>query len=288
MTGFGQAVLGRGADKWVVEIRSLNHRYLEYSSKLPQALTPLEGHIKSLVQSHVRRGKVSVFITSNGAESLRENVVIDEGKIEFYYRNLRRIAHHLKIEPRISLSDLVALPNIFLADKASVKMEEHWPRIQKALRKAIVRLIQMKVREGAALKKDLLWRVGLIAKCLARVKRLATSVVVQYQERLKTRVAELTKGLDLDSEKLAREIAIMADRSDVTEEVVRLENHLRLFRSTLEEREEVGKKLDFITQEMNREANTIASKSVSFAISREVVRIKTEVEKIREQVQNIE
>lgn len=288
MTGFGQATLGHGKDKWVVEIRCLNHRFLEYSSKLPQTLSSLEGDIKGLVQAKIRRGKVSLAINLNGGESLREQVVIDGKKIDFYYRNLRKIAHRLKIDAKFSLSDLISLPNIFLVQKSNLVMSREWVRVRKVVLKALGRLMRMKVREGQILKRELLMRLTIIANSVARIEKVSSRVLLAYQERLKNRVEELVVGLELDTEKLAREVAIMADKSDITEEIVRLGSHLKLFRATLAENEEVGKKLDFITQEMNREANTIASKSLSFDISQEVVKIKTEIEKIREQVQNIE
>ncbi len=288
MTGFGQATLGQGKDKWIVEIRSLNHRFLEYSSRLPQALSPLENEIKNLVQSQIKRGKVSLFISLNGGESIREKVIIDEEKIDFYFRNLRKIAHRLKMDPKLSLNDLIVLPNIFLVDKTNIQIAKEWPRIRLAIRRALKKLLMMKTREGLALKKEILGRLSLITKAVQKIRKSASTVVLEYQERLKKRVSALTMGLEIDHEKLAKEVAIMADRSDITEEVVRLENHIKLFRSTLEERDEIGKKLDFITQEMNREANTIGSKSSSFYISQEVVKIKSEIEKIREQVQNIE
>lgn len=288
MTGFGQATLGRGKDKWVVEIRSLNHRFLEYSARLPQVLAPLENEIKNLIQAQIKRGKIGLSVSYNGGDSPRENFAIDEKKLDFYYHSLRRIAQRLKIDPQLSLHDLVALPNIFLPEKADLHLAREWQRLQKALRMALEQLRKMKVKEGMALKKEFYLRLRLIEEALKRIQKTSQTAIMQYQDRLKTRVAELTKGIELDQEKLAREVAIMAERSDITEEIVRLGNHLELFRSTLDEKDEIGKKLDFITQEMNREANTIASKSPAFQISQEAVNIKSEIEKIREQVQNIE
>ena len=183
---------------------------------------------------------------------------------------------------------MVGLPNIFLVERDDFQAAKEWPRLQNVIRLALDRLQKMKFKEGQALKKQFLLRLELIAEALKRIEKSSQHAVLQYQERLKDRVSELTKGIELDQEKLAREVAIMAERSDITEEIVRLSNHLKLFQSTLEENGEIGKKLDFITQEMNREANTIASKSPAFQISQDAVNIKSEIEKIREQVQNIE
>lgn len=288
MTGFGRAVVGRGKDKWVVEIRSLNHRFFEYSSKIPQNVAALEGDIKNVIQSKIRRGKITLSAGWNGSESLKDQVVIDEEKIDFYYRHLRKIASRLRIDSKLTLHDLVSLPNIFQVEHSDVVLAQEWPRLERAVRRALDGLLKMKTREGAALGKELLGRLVAIDKSVGKVKQLAANLIDQYQTRLQARVGQLTLGLELDRDKLVREVAIMADRSDITEEVVRLGNHLKLFRSTLREGAEAGKTLDFIIQEMNRETNTIGSKALSFEISREVVRIKSELEKIREQVQNIE
>jgi len=288
MTGFGQATLGQGKNKWVVEVRSLNHRFLEYSSKIPQVLNSLEGEIKHLVQAKVKRGKISLTINLNGGEFTKEDVRIDEKKIDLYYHNLRRIASRLKIDSKLSLSDLISLPDIFLVEKPRFELSKEWLHVREAVLSALEKLVKMKIREGSALHRELLLRLRMIAQSVAKIQKVTSKSILDYQARLKSRVTELARGLELDSEKLAREGAIMADKSDITEEIVRLKSHLKLFKVTLGEKEEVGKKLDFITQEMNREANTVASKSLSFGISQEVVKIKSEIEKIREQVQNIE
>ena len=288
MTGFAQAVTGRAGTKCVVEIRSLNHRFFEYSARWPQILGAYENEIKEIVRSRVKRGKISVFISMTDAESQREKVTVDEEKIAFYCRFFRRVARRQKLDPRLSLGDIVHLPDIFLVDKDEADASREWARVRKVLAQSLASLVQMKKKEGQALACDLLARIRAMQHAAARIKRLSSGTVSQYQKRLGERVREFARGLEPDPDRLTKEVAIMADRVDITEEVVSLENHLRLFAATVRESGEVGKKLDFIAQEMNREANTIASKSLSFEISKEVVRIKTEIEKIREQVQNIE
>jgi uncharacterized protein (TIGR00255 family) len=288
MTGYGQAAAKGRRDKWTVEIRSLNHRYLEYSSKLPQSLMALEGEIKSVVQAKIKRGKVTLSLTLEDGADDRARVFIDETKISFYHQHLKKIARKMKVDDKVSIRDLITLPGVFDAERAESDSAKIWPRIQSCVNQAVEELLRMKIQEGKALKKELSLRLGHVQASLSKIKTFASGAVLHYQDRLKNRISELTKGLELDAEKLAKEAAVLADRSDVTEEIVRLGSHIDLFRSVLEEVGEIGKKLDFITQEMNREANTIASKAMNFDISQEAVRIKTEIEKIREQVQNIE
>lgn len=288
MTGFGQASHSRGQDKWVVEIRSVNHRFFDYSARLPQSLTPLESEIRNLVQTQVKRGKINLFVNQNGNDPSAEKVGIDEKKIDFYYKGLKKVASRLGIPAQISVRDLITLPHVFVVERNGLNVEKEWPWIEKTVKKAVANFLSMKEREGQLLEKDFLGRLSTIAKAAQKIKTTAEKVILQYQSKLKARVSELTSGLEFDQEKLAREVAIMADRADITEEIVRLDNHLSLFRVTLKEGDEVGKKLDFIIQEMNREVNTIGSKSLSFEISHEVIQIKNEIEKIREQVQNIE
>jgi uncharacterized protein (TIGR00255 family) len=288
MTGYGEATSGTGRKRCTVEIRALNHRYLEITPRLPQALTPLEAEIRMFVQSRIKRGKIHLSVSLNNGDPQSEELDLDEQKVLNYYRQLVTMARRLRIDSRISLSDLLAFPNIFVLKKRESEVLKRWPEIRRTMNRALGRLLTMKIREGQALKKELVKRLSLIRSGLGRIKRLSTDLVIHYQNRLRERVRELTEGLEMDREMLAKEVSLLADRSDVTEETVRLDNHLRLFREALQEDSEAGKKLDFITQEMNREANTIASKALSFPVSREIVKIKAEIEKIREQVQNIE
>ncbi|MBI4549963.1 MAG: YicC family protein [Candidatus Omnitrophica bacterium] len=288
MTGYGQAVVKSPLGKWTVEVRSLNHRYLEYSSKLPQSLMSMEGEIKNVVQSKIKRGKITLALAVEENEPGRARVFIDEEKLFFYRQQLKKIARKMKVEDTVSIRDLITLPGVFDAEREEPDSAKIWPRVKACVVRALEELVRMKIREGKALKQELALRLGHLQVSLSKIKTFAAGSVSHYQERLKNRIAELTQGLELDPDKLAKEAALLADRSDVTEEIVRLGSHIDLFGSVLEEDGEIGKKLDFITQEMNREANTIASKAMNFDISQEAVRIKTEIEKIREQVQNVE
>jgi len=288
MTGFGRTQLRRGQNQWVFELRSLNHRFFEYSAKLPEALNPFESDIRELIESKITRGKVNLFVSANGGGMELERVYIDEKKVGLYYKSFKKIAHRLGIDDHLSLSDVLKLPNIFLVEKSTVPFPGFRAFVRKGIENALSELLCMKIREGKALQKDLTARLSEIRKALAGIRCIAGKMASQYEQRLKMRVSQLTEGFALDAEKLAREVALMADRSDINEEMVRLESHLELFRSSLRLEGPIGKKLDFIVQELNRETTTIGSKSMSFEISNEVIRIKSELEKIREQIQNIE
>jgi len=215
-------------------------------------------------------------------------VVVDEKRVEFYYRSLRSIAKRLRMDEKISLSDVLRMPNIFLVEKDEISLPKFWKFVQRGLDLALRDLLRLREREGMVLKKDLVKYLDEIAAALARIEKIAGAAMAAYEEKLRSRVGQLTKGLELDREKIAREVALMADKSDISEELVRLTSHLDLFRMTLNSGECVGKKLDFIVQELNREATTIASKASSFGITKEVIQIKADIEKIKEQVQNIE
>lgn len=288
MTGFGRTQLKYGRSKWTFEVRSLNHRFLEYSAKLPEVLLPFENEIRALVEARIARGKVYLFIGANGRAEDLERVVVDEKKVEFYYRSLRSIARRLRMDEKISLSDVLKLPDIFLVEKAEASMPQLWKFVRRGLERAIRELLSMREREGLVLKKDLAKHLAEIGNALSQIKKGASDAMTSYEQKLKERVKHLAEGVELDNEKLAREVALMADKADVSEEIVRLQSHLDLFASTLGAKESIGKKMDFIVQELNREANTIGAKSLCFGVTREVIRIKAAIEKIREQVQNIE
>ncbi|HNV85984.1 MAG TPA: YicC family protein [Candidatus Omnitrophota bacterium] len=288
MTGFGRIQLRRGQNNWIFELRSLNHRFFEYSARLQEALNPFENDIRDWIEAKVPRGKVTLFITSNGGGTELERVSIDEKKAEFYCKSVKKIAHRLGLDDRLALSDILKLPNIFLVEKKTVPFPGFREFIRKGVEAALRELLKMKIREGKALRKDLTARISEIREALSNIRREAGKTAAQYERRLKTRVSQLAEGISLDAEKLAREVALMADRADISEEIVRLESHLGLFQSSLNREGPIGKKLDFIVQELNRETTTIGAKSMSVAISNEVIRMKSELEKIREQIQNIE
>lgn len=287
MTGFGDARSAKGEKKYIVEIRSLNHRFLDLQTHLPAKFHALETDLKKLIQGKIVRGKVMVFVSVESSDSL-EALSVDEEKVRFYVSTLRKLAKKLKLKEELALKDLLAFPDIFRSGETEIDLRKVWTELRPVLEKALAALMASRQKEGKTILRDMEARLKEIERCAAHIQAGAKEFPAKYKEKLDRQVKELTGGLALDEEKLLREIAILADRTDITEEVVRLASHVDLFRKILAEKGDVGKRLDFIIQEMNREANTIASKCSDSSVAREVVEIKSELEKIREQIQNVE
>lgn len=289
MTGFGQAVGGRVPMRWLVEIRSWNHRFFECATRLPNVLTGLDEKIRDLIQSQIQRGKVSISISLKAKPSLSNGPVLDETKVRFYVRALRRIQkkYGLAKEP-IRLHTLIAIPDLFTVDQEERSVEAYWRSLKPLVERAIQRLVAAKKREGLTLEHDLIKRAKLIEQSLRLIKSDAKRKPAERYGRLKARLAEVVGGVGLNPSRLEQEVALLAERSDITEEVVRADHHLDHFRKSLATKREIGKKLDFIAQELHREVNTMTSKAQSSVVSEHVIRIKSELDKIREQVQNIE
>ncbi|MBI4000006.1 MAG: YicC family protein [Candidatus Omnitrophica bacterium] len=288
MTGFGQSVGGKSPDRWSVEIRSWNHRFFECSTRLPNVLSGLDEKIRDFVHSHIKRGKITVAISFRSKQVETNGLVLDEKKIDSYIRALRKIQKKYRLKDPISVSTLLGVPSLFTVDHEEHSAEYYWGELKQVLEKAVKELIQAKVREGAALTQDLKKRIGFMHDSLLRVEALSKNLPGERRSRLQERISELAEGVALDSTRLEQEVALLAERSDITEELVRIKHHLDFLKKSLANSEEVGKKLDFIAQEVHREVNTIASKAQNFGIAEEVICVKSELEKIREQVQNIE
>ena len=288
MTGFGQSVGGKSPDRWSVEIRSWNHRFFECSTRLPNVLSGLDEKIRDFVHSHIKRGKITVAISFRSKQVETNGLVLDEKKIDSYIRALRKIQKKYRLKDPISVNALLGVPSLFTVDHKEHSAEYYWGELKQVLEKAVKELIQAKVREGAALMQDLKKRIGFMHDSLVRVESLSKNLPGERRSRLQERISELAEGVALDSTRLEQEVALLAERSDITEELVRIKHHLDFLKKSLANSEEVGKKLDFIAQEVHREVNTIASKAQSFGIAEEVICVKSELEKIREQVQNIE
>lgn len=287
MTGFARLVGNRKKRSWTIEIRSLNHRFFEFSVKTPPSLYGLEDRIRELCQNRIRRGKVTVAI--NGAEGPGvEALSLDEEALHFYLTAIRKIERRFGIKGSPTVSDLLSLPRIFSLEKKSETSQETWPSLKASLEKALKQLVASKVREGGVLLKDLLKRVGSIETRFAQIERRAKELPREYYERLRERIAALFEKKTGEDDRMWQAAAVLAEKCDITEEVVRLKSHLKLFREKAVGGQEVGKEMDFLLQEMNREVNTMSAKAQDFGISREVVSIKAELEKIREQIQNIE
>ncbi len=286
MTGYGQAKSRIGKRQCSVEFRSVNHRHLDISVRLPASLSAFESELRKLISEKIKRGKINVYFNWNG-ESEAE-LEIEEKRIAHYVTQLRKIGRKLKLDPRIAISDVIQLPGIFAASSDGKISDHEWSLTQNLVKQALSHLMEMRAKEGAQLVKDIEKRLDKIEDAVSLIGKLSKQLPAQYKERLSKRIEELAGGVNLEPQALAREVALFADRSDITEELVRLDHHLKFFRKTLGAPGEVGKQLDFITQEIHRETNTIASKAAHHNIQKYVIGIKTEVEKIREQIQNIE
>ena len=270
-----------------MEIRSLNHRYLEFSVKSPPSLYSLEDRIRELCQTELKRGKVTVSISELESFGLEE-LVLDEKVLRFYVAAIRKMQKRFRLNGSFSVGELLTLPRIFSVEKKAEKPEKLWASLKPVLKTALDLLLKTRLREGGELSKDLLIRIGKIEKGLGLVEAQAKTAPQEYYEKLKERIDSLFGEKGIDEQRICQEAAILAERADVTEETVRLRSHLRYFREKLAKQEEAGKELDFLLQEMNRETNTLGAKAQDFGISKEVISMKAELEKIREQIQNIE
>lgn len=290
MTGFARLSPSGKDEKWAVEIRSLNHRYFEFSLKAPTGLYFFENRIRDLCEEWLHRGKVSVVITPVGGQEDEEHpsLVLDESVADFYIEAARQLKKKYGFQDELSLKDVLSLPRIFSTHKKLEDPEKDWGDMEKVLTKTLRAVIRNRETEGKKLAGDILGRLESIHKAGKKIEKLALGSSKRIQKKLEARLTELLGDQEIERDRLAREVAFLAERGDITEETVRLKSHLDLFRARIHESGEVGRELDFLCQEINREANTMGSKSQFFELSTEVIFIKKELEKIREQVQNIE
>jgi len=290
MTGYGRAESVFMGKKLTVEIKSLNHRNLESSVRLPSFLTALEIQIKKRVVERITRGRIEVNVRIdsdpgvNGGDRLELNIPL----INSYYSLLTKLKESFDLTDEITLNTLVSLKGGIYTSETEIDPEEIWKTLEGALDDSIDSLVQMKRAEGRLLYDDFTARLATVTTCIDTLKARVPEVVQNYQERLSARIRELADGMECDESRLIQEVAIMAEKSDITEEIVRLASHIQQFREMLDNDEAIGRTMDFLLQEMHREINTIGSKSNDLAISGTVIEIKTELAKLREQVQNIE
>ncbi len=277
---------------WIIEIRSINHRFFDFSLKLPPDYYALEGKIRELIHSKISRGKVTVSITQGaGEDSETDHLTLDLAVAKRYQQAAERIKRQLRIRDDIDLGDFLRLPQILTVKKEKKSPQKVWPALQRALHIALSHTLKAKTVEGKKIEKDILNRLAKIQAGLGKIEADAKGRSEEYFKRIQTRLESLIAEGSRDDDRLWREAAILAEKSDITEEIVRLKSHLSLFEERVRSRkiqQEVGRELDFICQEMHREINTIGNKAQLFDISREVVFIKGEIEKIREQIQNVE
>ena len=288
MTGFGKCDLKTKFGLFTVEIKTLNHKFLEITPKLPNSLGVFDERVKSLTKDRIKRGKVYLNLTHDTAEELGGSITVDEKLAKKYHDKLKRLKNRLNIKEPIKLVDIVSFPGVINQKLVSNNITKAWPSVRAVVLSALENLVKDREREGASLYRDLITRIRKIKTIVSRIKTSASSNVNEYKKKLKERVKELTGGYPVDRGRLEMEVALFAKNSDISEELTRLKDHISNFIKTLKKGEEVGKKLDFIAQELHREINTVGAKTSGFNISKGVIEVKTEIEKIREQLKNIE
>lgn len=287
MTGYGKANLEKNSRKYQVEIRSVNHRYLDISVKLPRQLSYLEDLIKKEVSTSIKRGKIDIFITFNNNSQEGRELKIDKDLAKTYIKEIKDISREEDIEPTIDFVELLKLPDV-LNLKYNQEDEQIKQEVIGVLKVAINQLVKMRSEEGNKIYDDLMKRIDTVESKIIKISEKSTGLIQEYVVKLEGRVKEILQTEEIDKSRIAQEVVIYADKSSIEEEITRLKSHISQFRNLLQSNEAVGKKLDFIIQEMNRETNTIGSKSNCLDITNNVIDIKTELEDIREQIQNIE
>lgn len=287
MTGFGRANYENDGRMYNIEIKSVNHRYCDISVKLPRSISYLEEKIKKEIASNISRGKVDILITLENNSSKGRNIKINKELAKIYIQELRELANENNINDNIPVTEISKFPEVLVIQ--NVEDEEIiWKEVNTCLEEAINNFIIMRKQEGSKIKEDLKTRLSAIKQKVSKISEYSTRLVEEYVVKLEQRVKEILKTDIVDEARLAMEVVIYADKCSVEEELTRLKSHIIQFKNMLEESKPIGKKIDFLIQEMNRETNTIGSKSGSLEITNLVINIKTELEDIREQVQNIE
>jgi uncharacterized protein (TIGR00255 family) len=288
MTGFGTGELVTSAGRYTVEARSLNHRFLEVLVRLPRDLSSLEDRIRTLVQARVLRGRVEVAIIRENYGKRARTVKVDVDLAKTFISALNDLKQSLELSGTPDLSMLVGLPDLIKIEEQKEDLEESWPAIATGVGQAMDRLVGMRGTEGARLAQDLESRMERLRERADEVERRAPMVVREYAARLTRRVGELLGTHPVDEGRVATEVAMFADRCDITEEITRFRSHLAQVRQTIQGEGAVGRTLEFIVQELGREANTMGSKANDLEITRTVIAIKGELESLREQIQNVE
>ena len=289
MTGFGRSEVVTDERKITIELKSVNHRYLDLSIKMPKKLSFLEGSIRNLMKTYIQRGKVDVYITY-------EDYTINNGTLKYnkemaaeYIACLKQIQQDFDLDYDIKVSTLSRYPDILTMEEQSVDEEELWSILEPPVREACEKFVQTRTQEGHNLEKDLLEKLDGLDKKVTRIEERSPEVVNAYRTKLEAKVSELLEDTQIDDNRIAAEVILFSDKICNDEETVRLHSHVKNMKKMLTtETEGIGRKLDFMAQEMNREANTILSKSSDMEISDIAIDLKTEIEKIREQIQNIE
>ncbi len=287
MTGFGRWETRVSGHTVIIEIRTVNHRFFEASMRLPRLLTPFEQEARDLMQASLVRGRVSLTVEFD-RESGEGTLMPDEQKVAGYVQLARKIQKNHKVEGKLDINTLMRFPDVLCRRTAEPSVDKAWPVVEKGINRALKGVLQMRRREGRALAVDLKKRLTAIRSSISHVEKRMPRRVEEGRKELRSRIDKVLAGAMIDENRIANEIAILADRLDTTEEIVRARSHVDQFLRIIQEGGAAGRKLNFLLQELQREVNTIGSKANDSSVAREVVSMKEEVEKLREQVQNIE
>jgi len=288
MTGFGRCEVAEEQRKFTVELKGVNHRYLDVNIRMPKKLNFFETSIRNLLKQYAQRGKVDIFIiyedTSENQVSLKYNPTLAAEYLTYF----KQMEDAFGLDNDIRVSTLSRYPEVFTMEEQVVDEEELWNGLEKALKGAFEQFVETRITEGENLKKDLIAKLDELLEIVAQIEERSPQILAEYRTKLENKVKELLENTQLDESRIAAEVVIFADKICTDEETVRLRSHIEHMKATLEMAEGIGRKLDFIAQEMNREANTILSKANDLATSNFGIDLKTGIEKVREQIQNIE
>lgn len=288
MTGFGRCEISEAERKFTVELKGVNHRYLDVNIRMPKKLNFFEASIRNLLKKYAQRGKVDIFITYEDFSENQVSLKYNETLAEEYLKYFKQMEEKFSLENDIRVSTLSRYPEVLTMEEQMIDEEELWNVLKKALEGAFSQFVSTRITEGEALKKDLLAKLDEMLLLVDKVEERSPEIVAEYREKLEMKVNELLADSQIEESRIASEVVLFADKICTDEETVRLRSHIEHMKNTLEETEGIGRKLDFIAQEMNREANTILSKANDLEVSNYAIDLKTGIEKVREQIQNIE
>ncbi len=288
MTGYGRFELLKDGVNYTVEIKSVNHRYFEFSARTPKGCAFLEEKLKAFFADRIARGKIEVYVGMDGGSRSSSVVTVNEAVADSYVEALKALKKKYGLSGKVSLSDVISNNDVFLIERPKLNEDEVWSAVEQAATGAVEAFIKMRETEGVRLAEDVKSRCNHILEMVGLVEKNAPETLKNYRERLEKKLREVLENSSIDEQRILTEAAIFADKIAVDEETVRLRSHIEQLISMINSDETLGKKFDFVVQEMNREANTIGSKAQNIEITRIVVDIKGEIEKIREQIQNIE
>ena len=288
MTGFGRCEIAEIERKITVEMKAVNHRYCDISIKMPKKLSFFEAGIRNVLKQYIGRGKIDIYITY---EDYTENNVCVKYNADLareYFENLEKMSKDFDIENDIRVSALSRYPEVFTLEEQTIDEHELWALVEEAVKSAAARFVETRIKEGEHLKQDIVAKLDGMLALVGFIETRSPEIVSEYRNKLMTKVTELLGDTKIEDSILVTEVTVFADKICVDEETVRLKSHIKNMKETLNDPDNVGRKLDFIAQEMNREANTILSKANDIEVTNKAIDLKTEIEKVREQIQNIE